>query len=63
MRRIKQRGQKQMEPKRRRLEENIEAKTEGKERLKMMPKRAIKNIFKQFDLLKQKYIPTSDTLH
>ena len=41
-RKMKQRGQKQKEPKKRRVEENIEAKTEGKERLKMMPKRAIK---------------------
>ena len=54
----KEKGGDAMEPpKRQRVEENVE---EGKQ---TMPKRAIKNIFKQFDVLKQKYISTSETLH
>lgn len=54
----KEKGGDAMEPpKRQRVEENVE---EGKQ---TMPKRANKNIFKRFDVLKQKYISTSETLH
>lgn len=57
----KEKGGDAMEPpKRQRVEENVE---EGKQTLKTLPKRAIKNTFKQFDVLKQKYISTSETLH
>ena len=54
----KEKGGDAMEPpKRQRVEENVE---EGKQ---TMPKRANTNIFKRFDVLKQKYISTSETLH